>query len=104
MYRTLPSCTRSCSAFIVCSIGVLASKRCDLEEIDVRRFEALEGSVDGVVDGGTGEAVLIDIVTLGLQVGVKGRHDVGRVTHESEAFGEDDEPFKGDVVLWVRNT
>ena len=54
-------------------------------------FEVLEGSVDGIEDGGIGEAMLIDIHTQ--SSGVEVCWDARCVSHEAITFDDGDEPF-----------
>ena len=57
-------------------------------------FEVLEGSVDRIGDGGTGEAVLIDT-----HAQSSGHGSTRCVSHEAITFGKGNEPFMQDVIL-----
>jgi hypothetical protein len=74
----------------------------DLEQVDVRRVQALEGRLDLVEDGGAREPGLVDVVARVGDAGDGARVHVRVVAREHEALGEDEDAVARDAVLRVR--
>jgi hypothetical protein len=73
----------------------------DLEQVDVRRVQALEGRFDLVEDRGAREPGLVDVVARVVDAGDGARVHVRVVAREHEALGEDEDAVARDVVLRV---
>ena len=74
----------------------------DLQEVDVRRVQALQRLLDVVEDRGAREAGLVDVLLALVHGGEqRGREDVvvGTLADEAVALGRDDDLLAGDLVL-----
>lgn len=74
----------------------------NLEEVDIGSLQTLEGVVDSAEDGVAGEARFVNVFFGGVREVADSLVAGPRVfADETETFGEDQELFAGDFVLWI---
>jgi hypothetical protein len=74
----------------------------NLQEIQVWRAETLERGIDGVEDGGTGEAKLVNVFERVTEVRHEHGKDRGIIPNYATDFAEYENLLAGDIVLHIQ--